>query len=160
MTGSKTLGDQYREARLAAASSNEKLATHAGAAEVLEVGSPETIGRWERDETVPSNYNVRRMAQVYRAPELITNYCAEQCPLGKGRVPRAENRPLEQVAIRFFGATEDISEDAKTLLMIAANGSVDEHEIESFRKIVKRLGGLKAAIHALQIYTEKNGMDV
>ncbi len=152
----KTLGDQYREARLNAISSNEKLATHAGAAEVLEVNSPETVGRWERDETIPSNHNVRRMAQVYRAPELITNYCADQCPLGKGRVQRIANKPFEQVAIRVFNASEDIAEDAKTLLMIAADGTVDETEIERFTEIVKKLGGMRNAIHALQIYAEKH----
>ena len=64
MKAGKTPGDQYREARMRAAAGNERLATQAGAAEALDVATPETIGRWERDEVIPSNLNVRRMAQL------------------------------------------------------------------------------------------------
>lgn len=154
----KTSGELYREARMKAASTNERLATYAGAAEELGVASAETIGRWERDETTPSNFNVRRMAQVYRAPELLQNYCATECPIGKGRVKPLSCSNFEQIAIRLFGASSDTEDDVKTLLMFAADGTIDDSEIKEFRRIIGKLGGLKQAIEVLQIFAEKKGI--
>lgn len=151
----KTCGDQYRDARLAAARANESLSTYAGAAEALGVSAPETIGRWERDETTPSNLNVKRMAQVYGAPELMHNYCAMQCPIGIGRVQPILQRNLEQIAIRLFGESSNAETDVREVLLMAEDGKISADEIEEFRRIVARLGGLKNAIELLQIYAEK-----
>lgn len=151
----KSCGDMYREARLNAASHNERLGTHMGAAIELGVGSAETVGRWERDETTPSNINVKRMAQVYGAPELLHNYCAMQCPIGMGRVSPMIRRNFEQVAIQLYGATRDAGKDANALLMMAADGRIDENEAGEFIRIVHKLGGLKQAIDTLEIYAEK-----
>jgi len=154
----KTLGDQYREARLKAAAYNEKLATQQGAAEALDVSSPETIGRWERDEVIPSNINVRRMAQLYRAPELMQNYCATQCPLGCGRVTPVQDECFERTAIKLFNEAQEVGDVAKALLLIASDGRVRPDEVAAFQNVVKKLGSLKTVIDALQIYAEKNGM--
>ena len=158
MKEGKTLGDQYREARMRAAASNEKLATQAGAAEELEVATPETIGRWERDEVIPSNLNVRRMAQLYRAPELVQNYCATQCPLGCGRIAPYQEECFERTAIRLFNESLDVGDLAKALLVIASDGKVNADEAEAFKNVVKRLGSLKAIIDALQVYAEKHNL--
>ena len=158
MPAGKTFGDQCREARMRASSYNERLATQAGAAELLDVGSPETIGRWERDEAAPSNINVRRMAQAYNAPELVNNYCAMVCPLGCGRVRPFSDESIEQSGIRLFAEADGMSDIARTLLLIAADGTVDKREAAQFREIVGKLGGLKAAISALQVYAEKNNL--
>lgn len=156
MSMGKTFGDQCREARMKASAYNEKLATQAGAAELLDVSSPETIGRWERDEVAPSNINVRRMAQLYNAPELLQNYCAMQCPIGCGRVTPCSNASLEQTAIRLFSEASGVDETVKTLLLVAADGEVTKEEARQFNDAVQKLGGLKAAITALQMYAEKH----
>ena len=156
MAVGKTFGDQCREARIRAAAYNEKLATQAGAAELLDVGSPETIGRWERDEAVPSNINVRRMAQAYNAPELLQNYCAMQCPIGCGRVNPCSGVSLEQTAIRLFNEVDGFDSTVKSLLVIAADGEVSKEEADQFNRAIQKLGNLKSAITALQIYAEKH----
>ena len=157
MNVGKTLGDQYREARMKAAAYNENLATQAGAAEALDVSSTETVGRWERGEVVPSNMNVRRMAELYNAPELMHNYCAMQCPLGCGRIAPYQDECLERTAIKLFNEAEDASSLAKALLVIASDGRVNEDEAKEFQQVVKRLGNLKTVIEALQVYAEKQG---
>ena len=158
MSVGKTLGDQYREARMKAAAYNESLATQAGAAEALEVTSPETIGRWERDEVIPSNINVRRMAQLYQAPELMQNYCAMQCPIGCGRVAPYQDECFERTAIKLFNEAQDVGDLAKALLVIASDGKVNADEAREFQKVVKKLGSLKAVIDALQVYAEKHNL--
>lgn len=158
MNAGKTLGDQYREARLRAAAYNERLATQAGAAEELDVSSPETIGRWERDEVIPSNINVRRMAQLYRAPELMQNYCATQCPLGSGRVAPYQDETFERTAIKLFNEAQDMGDLAKALLVIASDGKVNPDEAQAFQQVVRKLGNLKTVIEALQLYAERHGL--
>ena len=154
----KTLGDQYREARMKAAAYNENLATQIGAAELLEISSPETLGRWERDEAIPSNINVRRMAKLYNAPELMQNYCATQCPLGCGRVSPVQDECFERTAIKLFNEAQGVGDVAKALLLIASDGRVRPDEVTEFQEAVGKLGSLKAVIEALQIYAEKHGM--
>ena len=158
MSVGKTFGDQCREARLKAAAYNETLATQAGAAELMDVSSPETIGRWERDEAVPSNINVRRMAQLYNAPELLNNYCAMQCPIGCGRLSPVQNEPFERTAIRLFNEAQGVGDIAKALLLIASDGRVRPDEVSAFQDVVKRLGNLREVIAALQMYAEKNNL--
>lgn len=154
----KSLGDQYREARMKAASYNERLATQAGAAEALEVSSPETIGRWERGEVVPSNMYVRRMAEMYNAPELMHNYCAMQCPLGFGRMAPLQDMAFERTAIKLFNEAQGVDDLAKALLVIASDGRVNEDEAKEFQRVVKRLGNLKTVIEALEVFAEKQGL--
>ena len=158
MSVGKTFGDQCREARLKAAAYNETLATQAGAAELMDVSSPETIGRWERDEAVPSNINVRRMAQQYNAPELLNNYCAMQCPIGCGRFSQVQNEPFERTAIKLFNEAQGVSDVAKALLLIASDGRVRPDEVSAFQDVVKRLGSLQDVIAALQMYAERNNL--
>lgn len=137
---------------------NEKLATQQGAAEALEVSSPETIGRWERDEVLPSNINARRMAQLYNAPELLTNYCAMICPIGCGRMSPVQDECFERTAIKLFNEAQGVGDVAKALLLIASDGKVRPDEVTAFQDVVKKLGSLKTVIDALQIYAEKNGL--
>lgn len=158
MEDGKSLPEQYREARLKAIPTNEKLGTLDGAAEVLGVAQGNTVGMWERGECTPSNKYVIRMADVYNEPSLKANYCAMQCQIGMGSAKKVCNRSLEQMAIRLFGAAEEIATDVKALLIMAANGAVDDHEVEHFSEIVQKLGGIKNAIHALELYAEKNGL--
>ena len=152
----KTFGDQLREARLKHIPDNEKLGTQQGAAELLDVASPETIGRWERDEALPSNINVRRMAQVYNAPELMTNYCATICPIGCGRIAPVQDECFERTAIKLFNEAQGLGDIAKALLLIASDGRVRPDEVADFQDAVKKLGSLKTVIDALQLYAEKN----
>lgn len=159
MNVGKTYGEQLREARLKAAAYNENLATQQGAAEALDVSSPETIGRWERDEVLPSNINTRRMAQLYNTPELMTNYCATICPIGCGRVSPVQDENFERTAIKLFNEAQEVGDVAKALLLIASDGRVRPDEVAAFQNVVKRLGSLKTVIDALQIYAEKNGLN-
>lgn len=154
----KTFGEQLRESRLRAAAYNESLATQQGAAEAMDISSPETVGRWERDEVLPSNINVRRMAQLYNAPELMTNYCAMLCPIGCGRVAPVQDECFERTAIKLFNEAQGVGDIAKALLVIASDGHVNADEVTAFQESVKKLGSLKSVIDALQIYAEKNGL--
>ena len=107
---------------------------------------------------IPSNINVRRMAQLYRAPELMQNYCATQCPLGCGRVTPVQDECFERTAIKLFNEAQDVGDLAKALLVIASDGKVNADEAREFQKVVKKLGSLKAVIDALQVYAEKHNL--
>ena len=147
------MGNQYLEARLEAAKYNERLATQAGAAEILDVDTA-TLGRWERGETVPSNHKVRRMAEAYNAPRLMHNYCAYACPIGCGRVAPLDARPIERTAMSLHKHARNMNELLDGLLDILANGRVDPDEAAEFRAIIDEFQAVNRRINALSLYAE------
>ena len=152
-----SLGDALRNARIAAAKDNPNLSTLAGAAEALDVSAPETVGRWERDECTPNNHNVKRMAVLYGAPELLPFYCATSCPVGKGRVCQLSVRPVEQVALRLYNSSRDLTDDIASLMRIAEDGMIDDDERPRFDEAVKRISTLKTSIDELMLASERAG---
>ena len=76
----KAAGNVYCQARLRAAKYNEKLQTRAGASEAIPGVTEDSIKKYELDITRPPNDVVALMADAYNAPELISWYCANECP--------------------------------------------------------------------------------
>lgn len=155
MDAVRTMGDQIRTARMKAAHSNERLATYAGAAEELDVGTPDTIGRWERDESTPTNFNVKRMALKYNAPELMANYCALSCPIGQGRMKEVHLSPVEQLALKLYNRHRGLTEDMHELMGMAEDGVIDGNERVRFDAILERLGEMAETIRIMTIFAEK-----
>lgn len=151
------MGNQYLDARIAAAKYNPSLSTQAGAAEALDVDTA-TLGRWERGETVPSNHKVRLMADVYNEPRLMHNYCAYACPIGCGRVRPLDDRPIERTAISLHKYARQMDALLDELLDILANGKVDPDELDDFYGIVGKFQAVGRRIDALSIYAERKGV--
>lgn len=156
MQAGKSMGDRYRTARLEAAQGNQRLGTYAGAAEAIGVESPDTVGRWERDESTPTNFNVKQMAVVYGAPELMANYCATSCPIGQGQMKEIHLRPIEQLTIKLHNMSRDLNGDVLELMCIAEDGVIDDAERVQFDAIMRRLGEMAHTIKTLQIHAEKH----
>lgn len=155
------MGNQYREARLNAAKYNERLSTLEGAAEALSdqdddsMLAPNTVGRWERGRSIPSNHKVVDMAWMYNAPHLLVNYCST-CPIGKDRISPVEEKPLGTLAIRLHNMGKIIEAYGDEFLQIAEDNVVDDDERPRFDEIVadiKRMGKVISEIelHALKL---------
>ena len=156
MQAGKSMGDRYRAARLEAAQGNQRLGTYAGAAEAIGVDSPDTVGRWERDESTPTNFNVKQMALVYGAPELMANYCALSCPIGQGQMKEVNLRPIEQLTLRLHNMSCDLDGDIRDLMLIAEDGLIAEDERDPFNAIIQRLDDMAHTIKTLQIHAKKH----
>lgn len=151
------MGNKYLESRLNAAKYNPALSTQAGAAEALDV-DVQTVGRWERGATTPSNEAVREMSEVYRDLSLLQDYCAYACPIGCGMVHPSEKATLEQAAIGLFAQSRELEKTISALLLIAADGKIDESERDEFDRAMESLRGLKAKITSLERFYAQHGV--
>ena len=115
----KAAGNRYCQARMKASEGNEKFLTRAGAAEELPGVTEESLKKYELDINRPPNTVVCLMADAYGEPELRTWYCANECPIGEGRILEIEDMPPERAAIRMLrqmSATQDSLNEFITMI--------------------------------------------
>lgn len=147
----------YFQSRKRAASYNERLWSREGAAELLGI-SVSTLADYELGNTkVMPVDKVVLMADLYKAPELITGYCMNECPV-HGFLPLAtEGKSLEGVALRLLkGFNEDALKDMRDrLIEITADGQITDDEVPVLRKIITRLEDLVEVISEMKIVGEK-----
>lgn len=147
----------YFQARKKAAEWDERLFSREGAAELLGIASY-TLGDYELGNVkrVPPE-KVLLMADLYKAPELLTNYCRNECPI-QGFMPLAtEEKNIQGVALRILkGLRADDLEVMKSQLVdISEDGIISDAEIGILESIMEHLESLAEAISELKIVSEK-----
>jgi transcriptional regulator with XRE-family HTH domain len=130
----KAAGNVYCQARLRAAKYNEKLQTRAGASEAIPGVTEDSIKKYELDITRPPNDVVALMADAYNAPELISWYCANECPLGRDS-REIEQMPTERAIIRVQNATGTLEETLTAFAEIVDDGIIDDDEKEKIKEL-------------------------
>lgn len=147
----------YFTARKRASLYNEKLYSREGASELLGV-SVSTLADYELGNTkvVPVD-KVVLMADLYHAPELITGYCVNECPV-HGFLPLAtEEKSIQGIALRLLrGFNEDelkaMNED---LIEITEDGKISSEEIPKLKLILEKLEHIAEVISEMKIAGEK-----
>lgn len=121
--------------------------------------SPETIGRHERGEVLPSPDDIIRYANSYNSPDILFNYCSE-CPVGKCTGRTATERPLPLATLRVSRMLEDAKEVADRLEEIAFDGIIDEMEKADFEKALLFLRQLQETISDIMLLGLKKGIKI
>lgn len=147
----------YFKARKRAASYNERLYSREGASELLGV-SVSTLADYELGNTkvIPVD-KVVLMADLYNAPELITGYCVNECPV-HGFLPLAtEEKSMQGIALRLLrGFNEDgLRKMKEDLIEITEDGIVSREELPKLKEIMKRLEKIAEIISEMKIAGEK-----
>lgn len=147
----------YFKARKKAAIYNERLYSREGAAELLGI-SVSTLADYELGNTkvVPVD-KVVLMADLYKAPELITGYCVMECPV-HGFLPLAtEEKSIQGIALRLLkGFNENELKSLKEeLIEITEDGDISEEEIPKLEAILKKLENMAEIISEMKIVGEK-----
>lgn len=134
----KAVGNRYYEARMKAASYNEKLFTRTGAAEFLPGVTEDSLKKYELDINRPPNTVIALMADAYNAPELRRWYCANECPLGRDcrEIP---DMPAERALIRFQNSVHEMEQTVSQLSYLMEDGRLDERERELLPVIKDKL---------------------
>ena len=147
----------YFKARKKAATYNERLYSREGAAELLGI-SVSTLADYELGNTkvVPVD-KVVLMSDLYNAPELITGYCMNECPV-HGFLPLAtEEKNIQGIALRLLkGFNEDELKDMKEeLIEITEDGVISNEEIPKLKVILDKLESMAEIISEMKIVGEK-----
>ena len=99
--------------------------------------------------------DVKLMAEYYKAPGLCNYYCSQECPIGKGRTPRVENKELVQIAVETLNDLTRLNRHRDRMLEIAEDGMISDDEYDDFREIKNTLDRLQISISTLQLWLEQ-----
>lgn len=147
----------YFRARKDAADWDERLFSREGAADALGV-SVSTLADYELGNTkvVPVD-KVVLMADLYACPELKTNYCKCECPIGKQMPIATKVGGLEGVVLHFLREFDEtkLNEIRSHLIEIGSDGVVDPQEAKEMQSILGAVDRIALAISELRLYGEK-----
>ena len=155
----KAAQNVYCIARKEAAKYNPKFTSREGASEYLGI-SKDSLTDYELDlcKVVPVD-KVVIMADAYNAPQLLNNYCCNECPIGKKITQPIDAENIENLYRFAISATNDLEnskEIQRTLLKIVEDGIIDDSEQEELKIIVDFFSKLEKRAAELRIIAEKH----
>lgn len=148
----KAADNMYCVARKTAASGNEQLNSREGASALTGIERTR-LARIELGLTTPYPDEVRLMAEIYNAPELMPVYCHNDCQIGqcmRDLLPSDKPASLEQIAIRSAIALRNAEQVREQLLEISADGKIAPEERQQLRSVLDVLGAISKTAMELQ----------
>ena len=126
----------YRECRKQAAIYNDALGSMERAAEMLGV-SVNTLSNYELGVTVPPVDIIIVMADLYRAPQLKTMYCKNECLIGRCMPVAVEAGSIDNIVLRIIKQFKESKIESLIPLAPLHNGA---HLVgyRAFKKIKSR----------------------
>lgn len=125
------------------------------ASELLESIPADRIEKIENERVEPRPDEIMIMAEKYGAPELCNHYCVNQCAIGKQYVPKVEISGLSQIVLKMVDSLNEAQDHQKRLINIAADGVIDDSEIEDFVEIQEKLKEISSTVTSLQLWAEQ-----
>ena len=125
------------------------------ASELLETIPPERIERIENEKVSPYPEEILVMAEKYKRPSLCNYYCSQHCPIGQQYVPEVEVKELSSIVLEMLAALNAINKEKDRLVEIAADGKIDNDEIDDFIFIQEELERISITVETLQLWSEK-----
>jgi len=156
---SKAANSIYCKARMKAAQHNSIFSSREGAAQEIGV-SKDSLTDYELGlcKVVPVD-KVIIMADVYDSPELLNNYCCNECPIGKKTIQPIDQENIENIYRFAVFVTNDLEASIhvqKTLLKIVEDGIIDESEQGELNYIIDFFKNLEKRASELRILAEKH----
>lgn len=126
----KAASNIFCQKRKEAAKFNDRLNSREGASELIGV-SPSALADYELGITkvVPVDV-VIKMAEVYNAPELLSYYCHNECPLGDLCYQEPKLKSLDRAVVQFLASMQLGENAGAQLLAIVADGEITPDEYE------------------------------
>ena len=140
----------YKNARDASGLSQERWATFLGV-------SAESVRLYESGRGFPSDEVVARMADVAAMPVLCYWHLKLKSGVANDLLPEVDVVPLPQAVVQLLVEIKAFRTDLDELLIIAADGLVDEPENDRFLEILDRLQALIRA--AIMVHFAERGAE-
>lgn len=147
----------YKDARKRAAKWQDALSSQAGAAEKLNIDES-TLGRIERGTVKVMNLDLLlQMAELYNAPELLNNYCANECPLCRKETIADSAGTVDEAIVKVLYSMkqEKCAEITSKLLDIGEDNMIDDSEVDELMEVCNYLDKISKAASELKILAER-----
>lgn len=117
---------------------------------------PDRLGRIERGEVEPTPDQVYNMAKAYGKPDLVNHYCTEMCYIGQhlGR-KKVEIKDLEKIVLETIANLNALNKSKDKLIEIAADGVIDQDEMQDFILIQSQLEKISLTVRSLELWAEE-----
>ena len=125
------------------------------ASELLETIPPERIERIENEKVNPYPEEILLMAEKYKRPSLCNYYCSQHCPIGQQYVPEIEIKELSSIVLEMLASLNAVNKEKDRLIEIAADGKIDNDEIDEFIYIQEELERISITVETLQLWAER-----
>lgn len=125
------------------------------ASEKLGTIAPERLERIENEKVSPYPEEILTMAEVYKRPSLCNYYCSQHCPIGQQYVPEIEVKELSSIVLEMLASLNSVNKRKDRLIEIAADGKIDNDEIDDFIYIQEELERISITVETLQLWSEK-----
>ena len=121
----------------------------------LSMITPERLERIENEKTEPYPEEILAMAEVYQRPSLCNYYCSQKCPIGRQYVPEVEIKELSSIVLEMLASLNAVDKKKERLIEIAADGKIDNDEIDDFIYIQEELERISITVETLQLWSER-----
>ena len=125
------------------------------ASEMLGTIAPERLERIENEKVSPYPEEILAMAETYKRPSLCNYYCSQHCPIGQQYVPEIEVKELSSIVLEMLASLNSVNKRKDRLIEIAADGKIDNDEIDDFIYIQEELERISIAVETLQLWSER-----
>lgn len=125
------------------------------ASEMLGTIAPERLERIENEKVSPYPEEILVMAETYKRPSLCNYYCSQHCPIGQQYVPEIEIKELSSIVLEMLASLNSVNKRKDRLVEIAADGKIDQDEIDDFIYIQEELERISITVETLQLWSEK-----
>lgn len=153
----KAIDNVFYKARMEAAKFNDFLNSRESASEKIGIDRTR-LARIELGSLNPYPEEVLLISDTYNAPELLNQYCCNQCSIGKLTVCPISQENIENIyklSISIFNLLGSENEMSKMLLDVVADGKITEDEKPKVDYIVENLKKLSGLTNDLVIAFEK-----
>ncbi|MDD6679344.1 MAG: helix-turn-helix transcriptional regulator [Firmicutes bacterium] len=118
----------------------------------METISPERLERLENGRIPIQPRDVVELSRGYRAPELCSYYCRNDCAVGGQNGRDIRLKTLPQIAVETFAALNQVDAIKTRLLEIVSDGEVTAQEYADFAEIETVLEKLALSVDSLQLW--------
>ena len=147
--------NRFYKSRIDAAEQDETFTSREKASLVLGIDRTR-LARIEGDSILPHPDEVAVMAKCYDDPGLPLHYCAEYCPLGRGRALPVDDGDLDRLTLRVLGSLQSAGALTDKLVAITSDGKIEKAEEETLREVLELLDNVAAAGASLKLWAEKH----
>ena len=95
------------------------------------------------------------MAEVYNAPELLSYYCHNECPLGDLCYQEPKLKSLDRAVVQFLASMQLGKGAGAELLSIVADGQISPSEYQRLEQSMVLLENISHCISELQLRIKK-----
>ena len=129
----------------------ERGLSQAKACELIGIGDPSTLSKWENGAVIPSEEMVLRLMDTYDEKIIGYVYLQECTKLGHCLLPPVLLSELDNLALNFQYEFEDVNEMRRDILEIARDSVVDEKEKPRWEQIQKETRELFSVLLPIMI---------